>query len=257
MDEIYQFSRGVIASFADDIGQVEELGLRLTEAEYEPGVEELFKLVEDWLSLNERIWPGRTIPAVTGAPGLLALRLLLNCTAKAAEVSSFKLIKLLLTSPITTVESTGQTSHQSLIERRDLFWPRATYEYADLGVISIRDGSWENPAIRTMFTTQDEYNSYLAVSLFLVDLGYEIRHQSAAAPLYPGFKLIKGASAGIRRFLSRIADSPARIGALAAVFEQDPFIFERDWPQGSPALMRPSWEVNTTCALTGGLYRQG
>jgi hypothetical protein len=133
-NEIWQHCLSYVERFATDIRTVEAFGLPLVEAEYVAGLVEMFPIVQDWITWSAEIQPGPSLWAIGGAPGLLALRVLATWGAKAAEIISPDVVATLLTHPLTTTESGGQTATLALVDRRDFFWPEGLFRRADLAV---------------------------------------------------------------------------------------------------------------------------
>jgi hypothetical protein len=231
VDEIYDHSLPVIREFADDVGGVEEFGLVLVEGGHNAALIELLRVVEDWIALSERIWPGTTRKTVTGSPGLLALRLMCSWGAKAADIVAPELLKLLLTVPLSSLEPSGRASNLAMVDRRDLFWPEAMLDYADLGVRYLQEEPWNNPGLRRMFAGQDDYNAGLAVFLFFAALVYGARHPQSAWPLYPGFKLIPRSSHGIQRFVAKMFADESAVDAIATAIPETNDAFRAAWPE--------------------------
>jgi len=230
-DQIYEHCLPYIQRFSADTNQVEVFGLALVEAEYEAGLTEMFRVLEDWISLSQRYWPGGSLRPVRGAPALLALRALANWGAKAADDMSLDLLTLLLTQPLETVESTGQTATLPLVDRRDLFWPEGLLGLADLAVQYLQTESWTNDGLQKMFASQQNHLNGLSRFLFSAALIHDARHPDETWPLYPGFKLMRGSSAAITAFAKKLSANPSLIEALAKAAAEDAVTFRARWPE--------------------------
>lgn len=230
-DQIYEYCLPYIQRFSGDANGVEVFGLALVEAEYEAGLAKMFRILGDWISLSQQYWPGPSLRAVTGAPALLALRALANWGAKAADDMSLDLLRLLLTQPLETVESAGQTTTLPLVDRRDLFWPEGLLGLADLAVQYLQTESWSNEGLQEMFASRQDYLNGLSRFLFTAALLHDARHPHETWPVYPGFKLIRGSSAALRAFVTRLSMDPSLVEALAKAANEDVATFKAKWPE--------------------------
>jgi hypothetical protein len=228
-DQIYEHCLPYVQRFSPDAERVEQFGLALVDAEYEAGLTEIFRLLEDWISLSQRYWPGGSLRAVRGAPALLALRALANWGAKAADDMLLDVLRLLLTQPLATTESSGQTATLPLVDRRDLFWPAGLFDRADLAVQYLQTESWTNDGLQKMFASQQDYLNGLSRFLFSAALIHDARDETL--PLYPGFKLIRGSSATITAFVKKLSADSGLIEALARAAGEDTTTFRARWPE--------------------------
>jgi hypothetical protein len=248
VDDVYAHCLPYIAVFGSDIDKLEEFGLSIVEAEWTDGVTELMRIVEDWITLSERLWPGRNFHPATGAPSILALRLVANWCAKAADLTSLNIMSVLLTRPLAIIESTGKASTLPFVDRRDLFWPEAMLNYADTGVRYVKDESWKNTGMRDLFASEGDYLGGLSVFFFLAGLLYQVRQRDPNSPLYPGFKLIQGSSASIEHFLAKISSDARLIQKLAEMANLSVESFRAGWPD---------WIKILNDASLGGRYFTG
>jgi len=230
-NQIYDFCIPYIEKFEADIQLVEGFGLTLTEVEYRDGLAEMFRIVQDWITLSNRLWPGETLRAVTGAPGLLALRILANWAAKAADDMSLDMLGLILTHSLEAIDAQGQASAVPLVERPDLFWPNALLDHADFAVQYIKERSWENPYLCQMFASRQDYLKGLSIFLFVAALTYDARQGGQGWPLYPGFKLIEGSSQTLRAFVDKLSSNASLVTSLAGMANEDRETFKAKWPE--------------------------
>ncbi|MDP2950223.1 MAG: hypothetical protein Q8P22_11875 [Chloroflexota bacterium] len=230
-NEIYQRCIPYVAEFAADAVPVEAFGLALVEAEYRDGLVEMLRVVEDWISMSDKVWPSPSLKPITGAPGLLALRVLATWGAKAAEDMSLNVLGTLLTNPLETVEATGQAATLCLVDRRDMFHPGGLLDRADLAVRYLQDEPWKNSEVAKMFASRQDYLNGLSRLLFLAALLREARHPDDSWPLYPGFKLVDGSSRSLHAFVGRISTSPQLMDSLAKMANEDVATFRSNWPK--------------------------
>jgi len=229
--QIYEHCLPYIQRFSPDAEGVEQFGLALVEAEYDEGLAGMFRILKKWISLSEQNWPGRSSRAVRGAPALLALRLLANWGAKAADDMLLDILRFLLTQPLETTESTGQAATLPLVDRRDLFWPEGLFGRADLAVQYLQTESWTNDGLQNMFMSKQDYLNGLSRFLFTAALIYDARHPDKLFPLYPGFKLIRGSSASITAFARKLSIDASLVEPLAKAANEDVAIFKAKWPE--------------------------
>jgi len=230
-NEIYQRCIPYVAEFAGDAGPVEAFGLPLVEAEYADGLVEMLRIVQHWIGMSDKPWPSPSLKPITGAPALLALRVLATWGAKAAEQTSASVLATLLTHPLETVEFSGQPATLCLVDRRDMFHPAALLDQADLAVRYLQEEPWKNSDGAKMFADQQDYLSGLSQFLFLAALLREVRHPDESWPLYPGFKLVKGSSRSIHTLISRISMRPQLMDSLARMANEDAETFRSNWPR--------------------------
>ena len=230
-NEVYAYCLPYVESFAPDIRLVEAFGLALAEAEYAEGLTSMLRVVEDWISMSDKPWPSPSLKAITGAPALLALRVLATWGAKAAEQTSASVLATLLTHPLDTVEWSGQSATLPLVDRRDLFHPHALLDRADLGARYLTEEPWKNSDVAKMFASQQDYLSGLSQFLFLAALLHEARHPDESWPLYPGFKLVQGSSRSIHTLVGRISMRPQLMDSLARMPNEDAETFRSNWPK--------------------------
>jgi len=231
-NEIYQRCIPYVAEFAGDAGPVEGFGLPLVEAEYGDGLVEMLRIVQDWISMSDKPWPSPSLKPITGAPALLALRVLATWGAKAAEQTSASVLATLLTHPLETVEFSGQPATLCLVDRRDMFHPAGLLDQADLAVRYLTEEPWKNSDVAKMFASQQEdYLSGLSQFLFLAALLREARHPDESWPLYPGFKLVKGSSRALHTLVGRISTRPQFMDSLARMANEDVETFRSNWPK--------------------------
>jgi hypothetical protein len=228
-DQIYEHCLPYIQNFSPDAERVEQFGLALVEAEYEDGLADAFRILEDWINLSQQRSRSESLRAVRGTPALLALRALANWGAKAADDMLLDILRLLLTQPLATTESSGQTATLPLVDRRDLFWPEGLFDRADLAVQYLQTESWTNDGLQKMFASQQDYLNGLSRFLFSAALIHDARGETL--PLYPGFKLIRGSSAAITAFAKKLSADPSLIEALAKAASEDTAAFRARWPE--------------------------
>jgi hypothetical protein len=118
-----------------------------------------------------------------------------------------------------------------LVDRRNMFHPHALLDGADLAPRYLEQEPWKNSHVPKMFASQQDYLDGLSVFLFLAALVHETRHANETWPLYPGFKLISGASRAVRAFLSKLSSRPNLVRALADMANEDVREFKDNWPQ--------------------------
>lgn len=230
-NEIYQRCIPYVGEFAGDAGPVEAFGLPLVEAEYTDGLVEMLRIVQDWISMSDKPWPSPSLKPITGAPALLALRVLATWGAKAAEQTSASVLATLLTHPLETVEFSGQPATLCLVDHRDMFHPAALLDHADLAVRYLQEEPWKNSDVAKMFANQQDYLSGLSQFLFLAALLREARHPDESWPLYPGFKLVEGSSRSLHTLISRISIRPQLMDSLARMANEDAETFRSNWPK--------------------------
>ena len=134
---IYDACLPTIEKFSGEILVLEQLALALADGEDIQGVTSLFRIFEDWITLSDHPRSGRNLRAATGAPELLALRVLLNCGAKAGDNGSYDVMGALLGTPFETRTGSGQIRLAPLPERRSMFFPEGLLGRADLGVLYV------------------------------------------------------------------------------------------------------------------------
>lgn len=230
-DKIYEHCLPYIQRFSPDAERVEQFGLALVDAEYEEGLAHVFRILEDWINLSQQYSPGGLLRAVRGAPALLAFRALANWGTKAADDMLLDVLRLLLTQPLATTESGGQTATLPLVDRRDLFWPEGLFGRADLAVQYIRTESWGNEGLQKMFASQQDYLNGLSRFLFTAALLHDARHPDETWPLYPGFKLIPGSSAALTAFARKLSIDAGLVEPLAKAANEDVATFKAKWPE--------------------------
>jgi len=230
-DQIYEHCLPYVQRFSPDAERVEQFGLALVDAEYEAGLTEIFRILEDWITLSQQYRSGGSLKAVRGAPALLALRALANWGAKAADDMSLDVLRLLLTQPLATTESSGQAATLPLVDRRDLFWPEGLFGRGDLAVQYLQTESWTNDGLQKMFASQQDYLNGLSRFLFSAALIHDARHADETLPLYPGFKLIRGSSAPITAFAKKLSADLSLTEALAKAAGEDTTTFRARWPE--------------------------
>jgi len=235
-NEIYQHCLPYIDRFAPDIQPVEAFGLPLVEAENTAGIVEMLRIVQDWITMSDKIWPGPSLKAITGAPGLLALRVLATWGAKAADCTLLPVLATLLTHPLETIEAGGQAATLPLVDRRDMFHPDALLDHADLAVRYLQEEPWKNPGVTTMFASRQDYLSGLSQFLFLASLLHEARHPDDSWPLYPGFKLVDDSSRSLQALVARISTSRQLMDGLARMANEDIDTFRSNWPKRARCL---------------------
>jgi hypothetical protein len=230
-NEIWQHCLPYIERFAPDMESVEAFGLPLVEAENTAALVEMLRIPQDWISMSDKIWPSPSLRAITGTPGLLALRMLATWGAKAADCTLLPVLATLLTHPLETIEAGGQAATLPLVDRRDMFHPDALLDHADLAVRYLQEEPWKNPGVARMFASRQDYLSGLSQFLFLATLLHEARHPNDNWPLYPGFKLVEGHSRSIHTLVGRISTQAQLMDSLARMANEDVETFRSNWPK--------------------------
>jgi hypothetical protein len=239
-DEVYEVCLPHVQDFARDVQLVEAFGLALVEAEYGDGLVEMLRIVQSWISMSDKVWPGRSLRPVTGAPALLALRVMATWGAKAADQMSASLLATLLTHPLDTMDASGEPATLPLADRRDMFWPRAMLDRADVAVRYLKEEPWNNTDVTRMFASQQDYLDGLSLFLFLAALLYEARHAAQWPPLYPGFKLVQGSWSALRAFVSKLSTDLRLAEAIANMASEDVGTFKARWPERANRLNEAS-----------------
>lgn len=229
--EIYARCLPLIDTFAVDIYLLEEFGLVLVEAGYTEGLVELLRIAEDWISLSDRAWPGTSYRPVRGAPALLALRVLASWSAKGVDQGSLAILRVLLTSPLQTVDASGQVSSRPLVDRGDLFYAEGLLGYANLTVTYLSQASWEHKGLREMFATREDYLSGLAVFLFLTDFLFVARNAGREFRIYPAYRLVEGSTEALHRFVARLPESSDQLEELASMTGESLGDFRKNWAE--------------------------
>jgi hypothetical protein len=232
-DQIYEHCLPYLQRFSPDAEGVEQFGLALVDAAYEEGLGQIFRILQDWISLSEQYHPGGSLRAVTGAPAVLALRALASWGAKAADDMSLDILGFLLTQPLETTGSTGQAATLPLVDRRDLFWPEGMLGWADLAVQYLQKESWGNQGLQRMFASQEDYLAGLSRFLFTAALIHDARHRDEPwpLPLYPGFKLIPRSSAALTALVKKLSMDPKLVEPIANMANEDVATFKAKWPE--------------------------
>jgi hypothetical protein len=236
-DAIYDSCVPTIEEFAIDIAVVEHLALSLADGDDADGVISLFRIMEDWITLSAQPRSGRNLRAAFGSPELLALRILMNCGAKAADNLGFDVMGALLGTPIETRVRSGQSRLAPLPAMRSMFFPEALLGRADLGVLYIARESWKSPLVQHTFASrQQDYLDGLARFLFVTSLVADARFPDSWGKFYPGFKLISGASATIAALIKRLAVTPELVTSFAALTGEDVATFRNRFTERIDAL---------------------
>ena len=222
----YDVCLGYVQRFSLDIAQLEEFAMALAGSEYERGIDEVFRVFQDWITLTERVWLGTSLQPVTGSPGLLAFRVLANMGAKAADNMSVQTLAQLLTKPLITEGDNKRGDNSPLVERRDILHAKAFLDMANLTTRYL-DESWDDGSFSHLFVTRQEHRDGLAVFLFLRALINDIRNPEAY-PSYPAFKLIAGSGAALRAFLTRLSED--QLGVISQMANEDVRAFRANWP---------------------------
>lgn len=228
-DKIYDSCLPVIADFERDVLRLEEFWLRVVDADYSDACIALCRVLEDWLSFTGARWEDSSLKAARGAPSLMALRFLLGGVARAIDNWSAKTVGLLLGQPLQANDMFDGVQTLSLVDRRDLFYPPAFLEYADLGARYLADLFPKSRGIERLFISEKQYRENLAVAYFLVTMINLARHPSESEPLFPGFKLIEDSSTSVLGFVQRLKRSPEMIGSLSGVVGESPADFRTAW----------------------------
>lgn len=202
--EIPSVAKEFISEIEGIMIPIEQFGLMAVREGWPEGVKESLKFASDLLSLGERPRQGRNLRFALGLPQLLAFRFIALIGTKALIDEQFDLVEHVLRSPIEVQESTGQFSHRSFIERRNIFYPEAFLGHADYLILYMRD-LWSNqPHLADFFDTASRYEFELAQFLLIVALADAAKGDGDRL-LYPGYKLLPQTPSAISAFVGRIS----------------------------------------------------
>jgi hypothetical protein len=230
-NEIYEYCLPVVDQFESDITKLEEFGLALIDTDRFDLTVELLRVLEDWISWSERIWPGRSLRPVIGTPSLLALRLLANWSAKAIDNRRLDGLGSLLLTPLQTQGHSRELLSQPLIERGELFYSEAFMGYANFTTQYLFTRSWESEGVRRLFGTREDYLGSLAVFFFIDDFIYVTRHPGQDVRIYPAFRQIENGTEAVRSFIARVAASGALLEGWAKLVNETADAFKDRWAE--------------------------
>jgi cellulose biosynthesis protein BcsQ len=228
---IYDFALPVVRSFHVDVAGVEEFVLTFADAEYIEGLRASMRVLEDWISMSGQVTSGEpSFRPARGSPSLLALRILIAVGAKAIDNLSPNVLKMALLEPLETTSDIDGQEIFPLVDRRSLFHAEAFLGQGDLTIRYLREEPWKTPRFRRLFAGERDYLRGLSALLFIVGLTYLARHPDEQWPLYPGFKLVPGASEAIAAFIARVENTPELLSTLASMVPENPTQYAQNWP---------------------------
>ena len=203
-NDILEYVLPIVRQFSSDILRFEGYGLGLIESEFSDGLIPLLRILEDWLTLSSKIWPGQSWKPIIGSPGLMAVRSLNTWGAKTCHELLFEGLPTLLTHPLVVTGWNDETTRVTLTDRPDLLHSDALLGYGTVTLQYLASEPWENPWTREVFPSLRDYELGLAQFLFLTCFIHQARHPDAQWPLYPAFKLIEKSQQAVQAILARI-----------------------------------------------------
>lgn len=223
--EIYPRAAEFLTPCLPATANVELLGLASVEYNVLAGVESVVQVCAELMNLSSTMRGG--LRFAKGTPEFLALRILLIMGAKAFAERFSPALALLLTDPFETRDG-SRTEVAPLAERRNLFFPEAFLEYADLPMKHL-DNAWsESPHLAPFFESERSYRNSLVGFMFLLTL------KSVTAPkgpLYPGYRLIDGSRDAIGALLARLSRDTRFRTATFEAFRESSEEFQARWPE--------------------------
>lgn len=225
-DDIYPTCLETIRVFEHDVLGLEEFALSLAETEFQAGLQEIGRVVDSMISLSTRSWSGSNYRAVTGAPGLVGLRLILNIGAKGVDNGSNAIVRWMLNRPIVLEDNQDRLVGLALPQRSRLFFSEGMLGRADLTIRYVVDESWRNEGLHFVFADRGEYLDALSAFLFLVVMKSA---KDSTQSWYPGFKLIPGSSEAIRRFIINQTATSDGVARFAEILDEDVAELKDSW----------------------------
>lgn len=211
------------------VQKMEEFVLTSVDEQWAPGLRLGLKLSGDLISLSERPHSGRSIKFAQGAPALLAWRLLLCSGARALSEESFALLGMILRESIEAEDNNGRFSNQSLIKRRNLFWPEACLGNAYYGTKYIIE-LWDHvPHLHEFFISKEQYHFELAKFFMVVALA--TTPDDFGHPLYPGYRLFPEARRAMSSLCSRLANSTDYLEGITKAVGESTRHFQESWSE--------------------------
>ncbi len=205
-DKILERAKEYISEVEPIIKNIEDFGLACIQEGWKPGVRIILKLSGDLISASKRFKGRGAVRFAHGAPSLMAWRMLCLCGAKALNDDEFDMVSYILREAIEVEEAAGRFSNWPLTKRRNLFFPEAFLGRADIAM-KYMDGLWDNNQhLSSHFDSSERYQFALAKFFILVVLAAS--WDKNRGPLYPGYRVLKQASAAMSSFTSRIFGSP-------------------------------------------------
>ncbi len=230
-DDLYEVALREVKDFEPAILKLEEFGLGLIDSERFGDLQSIFRLIEQWISLSTRAWPGTSSKIAVGVPSLLALRVLANWSAKAIDNGSMEGLGTLLFTPLQSEAFGGQPVSQCLVEREDMFYSQAFLGHADDTLRYICQESVKSEGIMKFFSNDRDYLGALAVFFFMVDFMFFPRHAADNYRVFPAFRLIPGGPDAVRAFLDRMKSNGDLFAEVARLAGEDVPSFKQKWPE--------------------------
>lgn len=228
-DEILNVALKYISEAEPLTQKIEQFALTSVNEDWTPGVEIAQQVAGDLISISEQTISGHIIRFAQGTPAVLAWRLLILLGAKALDMESFDILRIVLSEPIESEDQMGNFTNRSLLERADLFYPEAFLGYAD-HPIKYLQGLWARQAhLKTFFSTEQYYSFTVAKFLMVVTLAASTFR--GGRPLYPGYRLMPESRRAMSSLCSRLAKKDSYLEGIAKALGESSTDFRQKWSE--------------------------
>jgi hypothetical protein len=219
------------------VKNIEEFALSAIKHELKQGAETIVRFAGDLISISEKPVNDRNIRFAQGAPAFIGWRILIISGAYALDLEEFNSASIIMREPMEIEELNGLFSHQSLIQRRRLFYPEVFLGYANYPIKYLANYWTHSEHLHKYFPDIEYYRLCIARMLIVIALATSLEiSDDPFRHLYPGYRLILEARKAILSLCGRMATSQKYINGIAQVIGDTGDNLRETWDQRATEL---------------------